>query len=185
MVENEQIILGSGKLYITTVGSDGAIPVDTEIEVAENELGYISGGASLEYKPEELEVSDDSGAFVRRFVTKEEITFKSGILTWNAKTLSILAQGAASSYTDNSGVRKLTLGGRGAREMKQYVIHFVHEIDSNNKMKITLVGTASNGFSLAFAANDATVIDAEFKAISHDENGTQVIITETYTDTVA
>lgn len=86
----------------------------------------------------------------------------------------------AGKYTDENGVRTLKLGGAGAREMKKFVVHFVHEKDDGNTIKITIVGTASNGFSLAFAADSETVIDAEFKSISQDKDGTQVIITETY-----
>lgn len=173
---NEQIILGSGDLYV--VAYNGTLPADTTIETEANKIGYISGGASLEYKPTELEVQDDSATFVKRFTTAEEITFKSGILTWNAEVLNKLSQ--AQEYTDANEVRTLKLGGKGAREMKKFVIHFVHTKGDTNTIKITLVGTASNGFSLSFAKDAETVIDAEFKAISHDSNGTQVIITETY-----
>ena len=42
----EQIILGSGDLYVTDF--TGTIPEDTVIEVEENLIGRIKGGASLE-----------------------------------------------------------------------------------------------------------------------------------------
>lgn len=176
---NEQIILGSGDLYVCAYTAGSAIPSDATIETEANKIGYISGGASLEYKPTELEVKDDSGAFMKRFTISEEVTFKSGVLTWNVETLQKLSQ--VNSYSDREGVRTLKLGGKGAREMTQYVVHFVHNYNaSNNNLKITLVGTASNGFSLSFAKDSETVIDAEFKAVPHDATGTQVIITEEY-----
>ena len=176
---NEQIVLGSGKLYIMALPADGVVPATSTIETEANRLGYIKGGASLEYKPTELQVADDSGTFTKRYVISEETTFKSGVLTWNTQVLNMLSQ--ANSYVDSNGTRTLKLGGVGAREMSKYIIHFVHDKDASNSIKITLVGTASSGFSLAFAADAETVIDAEFKAVSQDASGTQVVITETYT----
>lgn len=174
---NEQIVLGSGDLYVMAY-EGSTIPSDAEIETQANRIGYIKGGASLEYKPTELEIRDDSNTLIKRFTTGEEITFKSGILTWDLSTLNKLSQ--AAGYSDTNNVRTLRLGNKGVKEMKQFVIHFVHTKSDNNTVKVTLVGTASNGFSLSFTKDAETVIDAEFKAISHDSNGTQLIIAESY-----
>ena len=174
----EQIILGSGDLYVTDF--TGTIPEDTVIEVEENLIGRIKGGASLEYKPTEYEVADDAYKVIKRFVISEETTFKSGVLTWNLAVLNKLI--AAGTYSDDeTGKRTLKFGGNGARVMKEFLVHFVHTEQDGNKFTITLVGTASNGFSLAFAPDKETVIDAEFKAKGHDASGTQVIMTESYT----
>ena len=134
----------------------------------------------MEYKPTEYEAKDDSGSLVKRFIIAEEITFKSGILTWNMETLNKLC--AAGTYADDAltHVRTLKLGGKGAREMAEFVIRFVHTAKDGNKFRATLVGTASNGFSLAFAPDKETVVDAEFKAKAHDANGTQLILAEEY-----
>ena len=88
---NEQIVLGSGKLYVMALPADGVVPESNTIEVEDNRVGYIKGGASLEYKPTELQIADDSGTFIRRYVTSEEVTFKSGILTWNVDVLNKLS----------------------------------------------------------------------------------------------
>lgn len=175
---NENVILGSGDLYI--VAFTGTMPTNTTIEVAANNVGHIQGGASLEYKPNEYEVSSDTGEVLKRFVISEETTFKSGLLTWNLETLSKLMASCEFTDDDETGLRTVKIGGKGARVMKEYVIHFVHTEADGNKFRVSLVGTASNGFSLAFAPDKETVIDAEFKAIAHDTNGTQVILTEEY-----
>ena len=180
----DQIVLGSGKLYMMAFPTNGEMPDSNTIETAQNQVGYIQGGASLEYTPTELQIADDSGTFIRRYLTSEEVTFQSGVLTWDLDVLSKIC--AAGSYEDDGeGTRTLKLGGAGAREMEKWIIHFVHQKDSTNTIKITLVGTASNGFSLAFAADAQTVIDAQFKAISQDTDGTQVIVTESYTPDAA
>ena len=174
----EQVILGSGDLYIVAYAG-GTIPADNLIEIADNKIGHIKGGASLEYKPTEKEISSDTGEILKRFVISEEITFKSGILTWDLETLTKVM--ANCEFSDNDeGLRTVKIGGKGARVMSEYIIHFVHTEADGNKFKVTLVGTASNGFTLAFAPDNETVIDAEFKAKAHDANGTQVILTEEY-----
>ena len=90
---------------------------------------------------------------------------------------------AAGTYDDDelTHVRTLKLGGKGAREMAQYVIRFVHTMADSKKFRVTLVGTPSNGFSFAFAPDKETVIDCEFKAVGHDADGTKVILAEEYT----
>lgn len=180
----EQIVLGSGVLYVAPYDATNGIPEDAVLEVEANQIGLIKGGASVEYKPTEYEIYDDAYQVHQRFITSEEVSFKSGVLTWNVETLkNLIAQG---SYTDDAvgKTRTLKLGGKSARLMKEYVVRFVHAYsDGINKLRITLVGTASNGFSLAFAPDKETVIDAEFKAKAHDSNGVQLIIEDGYATT--
>ncbi len=47
--DGEKIVLGSGTLYC--MDFTGTLPKNTAIEVDDNRLGYIQGGASMEYKP--------------------------------------------------------------------------------------------------------------------------------------
>ena len=176
----ENIVLGSGKLYITDYNPSTGIPEDNVLEVAANRLGLIKGGASLEYTPEEYEIRDDLYEVNKRFVISEEATFKSGILTWDMATLkNIIAQGTYTDDTTNH-TRTLKLGGNGAREMKKYVIRFVHDIDSTHKFRMTMVATASEGLTIAFNPDSESVIDASFKAVAHGNDGTQVILEEDY-----
>ena len=176
----ENIVLGSGKLYITDYNPATGIPEDSTLEVAANRLGLIKGGASLEYTPEEYEIRDDLNEVNKRFVISEEATFKSGILTWDMATLkNIIAQGTYTDDTTNH-TRTLKLGGNGAREMKKYVIRFVHDIDGTHKFRMTMVATASEGLTIAFNPDSESVIDASFKAVAHGNDGTQVILEEDY-----
>lgn len=175
-----QIVLGSGTLYIAPYVSASGIPEHEALEVEANQMGFIKGGASVEYKPMEYEIFDDAYNVHNRYVISEEVTFRSGILTWDVEALKKLV--AKGTYVNNSanGTRTLTLGGQGARLMDEYVIRFVHTYTDGNKLRVTLVGTASNGFSLAFAPDKETVIDAEFKAKAHGTVGAQLIIEEGY-----
>ena len=174
-VKDDEIILGSGKLYL--MDYDGKnIPEDTLIETEANSVGRIKGGASLEYKPTEYEVVDDEGEVVKRFITKEEVTFKSGILTWAIENLEKLSP---AKVTDEPTKSEKVLKIGGAKALKNYVLRFVHTKDGGNKLRISMVATAGNGFVITFAGDKETVIDAQFKAISQ-EDGTLVEIRDGY-----
>lgn len=177
---NENIMLGSGKLYITEYNASTGIPEDSAFEVDANRIGLIQGGATLEYTPEEYEIRDDLYEVNKRFVISEEVTFRSGVLTWDLSTLKNIV--AAGTYTDDSTSHKRTLklGGNGAREMKKYAVRFVHTEGNGDIFRVTMVATASAGLEIAFNPDSETVIDAEFKALAHGTDGTQVILEETY-----
>ena len=54
MAASERIVLGSGKLYcVEGTKTDGVytIPADNVLEDDDNLLGYIQGGATIEYTP--------------------------------------------------------------------------------------------------------------------------------------
>lgn len=171
---DEKIVLGSGKLYINEF--TGAIPDDATIEVEANLLGYISGGATLGYKPKYVTVSDDLGLVQKTILTEEEVTLKSGVMTWNGKTLTKLC--ATARVTEANGKRTVKIGGLGKQDGKQYVIRFVHEDAVDGDIKVTIVGNNQAGFSLAFVKDKETVIDAEFNAAPMDNEGTKIIYEE-------
>lgn len=175
----ETITLGSGKLY--SIEYTGTIPTNTEIEKAENILGYIQKGASLDYKPEFYEAEDDLGIVKKQILTKEEVTFKSGILTWNAETLKRLVATGRVTEDAESATRTIKIGGINNNDGKQYIFHFVHEDKKDGNVRITIVGQNTAGFSLAFAKDAETVIDAEIKALPNDDEGTLIIFQEDYT----
>lgn len=170
-VNTDTITLGSGDLYI--LDYEGAIPEATEIEQEENRIGSIKGGAELSYSPETYEVIDDMGKVLKRFVTTEEVTFKSGILTWNLDVLEKLTM--AGELSTSGSKATLKIGGKGNRGIKQVIIHFVHTMENGKKVKVTMMGTSASGFVLSFNPEEETVIDAEFKAMSQAD-GTQVTI---------
>lgn len=173
----EQVVLGSGELYIMEY--TGTIPEDVAIEMIENKIGHIKGGASLEYTAEKQEVVDDLGVVIKSFITKENVLFKSGLLSWNGKTLEKLCETATVDETSN--LRTVKIGGKTKANGKSYLIHFVHKLDNDKKIRVTLRGTSNNGFTLAFNPEQETVIDAEFKALSSDTEGTLVIYKEDLT----
>ena len=97
--KRKDITLGSGKLYVqeytgTTVPETEAICTDDNI------LGYISGGATLSYKPTFYNAKDDLGLVSKTVLTAEEVTLKSGVMTWDGNTLAKLSATARVTETD-------------------------------------------------------------------------------------
>jgi len=174
MAASERIVLGSGKLYC--VEYSGTLPEDTVIEAADNLLGYISGGCSVEYKPTFYSCKDDLGIVQKTVLTDEEAILKSGVMTWNADVLQKLC--TTGRVTTAEKVRTLKIGGLGNQDGKNYVIHFVHE-DAEGTIRLTIVGRNEAGFTLTFAKDKETVIDAEFKAQPKiDTEGTLIVYKE-------
>jgi hypothetical protein len=170
----EKIVLGSGKLYTSVFA--GTIPTDAALEVEDNLLGLIQGGATLEYKPTFYEAVDDLGLVTKTTLTEEVVTLKSGIMTWCGKTLQKLC--ATARVSEAAGKRTVKIGGLGNQDGKKYLLRFVHEDAVDGDIRVTIVGNNQAGFSLAFAKGKETVIDAEFTAMPMDDEGTKIIYEE-------
>lgn len=175
MANTERIVLGSGKLYVTAY--TGTIPESTTLEVDANLLGLIQGGATLTYTPTFYEAKDDLGLVSKKYLTEEEVILSSGIMTWNGSTLAKLTSTATVDETA-AGKRTVKIGGIANYSGQQYVIRFVHTDDVDGDIRITIVGSNEAGFEMAFAKDQETVINAEFKAQPADSNGTLIIYEE-------
>lgn len=176
-----KIVLGSGKLYVSEATASGGVytvPADSTIEKDSNLLGYIQGGASLEYTPEFYTVQDDLQCVHKKFLTKESVVFKSGILTWNGEVLSKLCSTA--QVTTAVGKRTVKIGGLANYDDKMYVLRFVHtdEGETDSDIRLTLVGSNSAGFELQFNPDTETVVNAEFECVGNVGSSGVLIIYE-------
>ncbi|MEF2699886.1 MAG: hypothetical protein U0N08_01800 [Oscillospiraceae bacterium] len=171
----ERIVIGSGDLYIKEFDGD-TIPDTSDIAVAANRLGWILGGATLEYTPTKYTVKDDMGHIAKTILTNEEVKLKSGVLSWDGGTLAKLCSTAR--VTEAVGKRTVKIGGIKNDNRNRYVLCFVHEDAVDGDISIRIVGQNQSGFSLAFVADKETTVDAEFIAHPMDEDGTLVIYEE-------
>ena len=127
----------------------------------------------------ELSVAkDDMGKVSKVILTEEEATFKSGIMTWCGETLKKLCQTARVTEDAQKKIRTVKIGGVGNADGKRYVIHFVHKDNVDGDIRVTIVGNNQAGFTIAFAKDSETVIDAEFKAQPMDKEGTLITYQE-------
>lgn len=184
---SEKIVLGSGKLYVTVAQKTGStydIPSNSALETEDNLIGYIQGGATVEYTPEFYEAKDDLGYVYKKYLTNEEAILRSGVMTWNGATLAKLSATARVDETI-AGKRTVKIGGIGNFDNAAYVIRFVYEDKVDGDVRVTIVGANESGFEMAFAKDAETVINAEFKAIPNDAEGTLIIYEEDAADIVA
>lgn len=157
------IILGSGKLYLGQI-SNVETATEAEIDAALVEVGSISGGASLEYSPDVYEVESANYGTLARWLTREEITFKSGILTWNIENLSKLNP-AFFSYDIANNTKRVGIGGNS--NLPVNYLRFVHEKPTGKTLTVNIFKAQNlSGFSITFDKGKETVLDAEFKALS-------------------
>lgn len=172
--DKSTITLGSGRIYLTAF-SDTMPTVDT-LCVEDNLLGYIKGGAALEYTEETYEEKDDLGIVSKIITTSEEAILRCGLLTWNGDTLKKLIDRCSS--TESAGKRTTKIGGAGNAQGGYYAICFHHEDKVDGDLWILIKGRNTAGASLTFGTEAGTVIEPEFKALPHDDNGTLIELVE-------
>lgn len=172
--DNKTITLGSGKIYLMTFSD--TMPDKETICADENLLGYIKGGAALEYTQETYEEKDDLGYVSKIITTSEEALLKCGLLTWNGLTLKKLIDRCQTS--EASGLRTTKIGGAGNAQGGFYAICFHHEDKQDGDLWVVIKGRNQAGATLTFSAEEGTVVEPEFKALPHDEAGTLVELIE-------
>lgn len=169
--DGKKITLGSGLLYLQAFAD--AMPTVDELCVPANLLGYIKGGAVLEYTQETYEEKDDLGYVSKIITTSEEALLKCGLITWNGETLQKLIDRCGVS-TDTAGKRVTKIGGAGNAQGKYYAICFAHEDKADGNVWILIKGQNTAGVTLTFATEEGTLLEPEFKAMPHDDNGTLI-----------
>lgn len=177
----EVITLGSGNLMVKEYPTGGPMPAYTAFKEDTDLLGRIQGGATLSYKPTFYDAKDDTGIAVKTIITDEDATLKSGVITWNGKTLAKLSSTA--KVSEASGIRTVKIGGIGNHDGKSYALCFHHVDPVDGDVWIVIRGVNQSGFELAFAKDKETVIDAEFKCLSQDADGTLIQYVEQMTQT--
>ena len=182
VASTEEYTLGSGDLFIKEYTAGTSVTAEDVISTGER-LGEIKGGASLEYTTETKEDSSDLGRTKIVIISKEDVVLKSGVMTWNGKTLEKLCQTARVTKDDSAKKRTIKIGGLANAANKSYAVAFQYKGDGKKGLTVLIVGKNTAGFTVSFSSDNATAIDAEFKAQALDNDGTLVVIEETIPDT--
>lgn len=175
--DQKTAVLGSGHNYILPY--TGTIPTPAQIVaqcVPEKRFGTTYSGATLTYTVETHEESDDMGFVVANILTKEEVKLKLGAFSWNLDMLTKLASTAR--VVDDGALRVARLGGLDNDSGANHLVVFEHVDKKQGNMYIVIVGSNSNGLSMAFAKDNVTKLEPEFKAVPQDDDGTLVMIIE-------
>lgn len=179
----ERIILGSGYIHLAVFRKGQQIPDPEKFCTDANRYSYIKNGATLEYTNEVQEVKDDMGKVSKTVITSEDVTLKAGLMTLIGDTIEKLCDTARVSISEDGKYRRTKIGGVGNRKGAKYVICFHHVDPEDGDIWVQIVGQNQAGFTLSFAPSDATVVDAEFKAMPNlDDEGTLVNYVEEILD---
>lgn len=162
---DDEIILGAADVFMYEFSGED-LPEDSAIETDEHLVGHTSGGASVEYKPTKYDVEDSYGKVVRSFVTKEEITAKTGLLTWRLERLSLLS---TAKFSVDTTKKKRTLEFTGSMTLPNVLIRFRHKKENGKMLRFTMIGNGGNGFTIGFETKEASV-DAEIMAVEYIKN---------------
>ena len=168
------IPLGSGYLFHTEF--TGTVPADSVIESEANRLGYIEGGAELEYGVESTQFKDDFGIVIRNKITAETATLSCSLIAWDRKDLEVFAPTAR--ITEATGKRTIKIGGLENDKGKVHLFRFVHKDSEMGDLRITVVGTQSEGFTLSYKKDEAGAIALKVAAQASDNEGTLILMSE-------
>lgn len=175
--DRETITVGSAVPYLIPYAD--TVPSVEEICVEENRLGYIKSGASIEYTEETYEEKDDLGYVKKIITTDENVLVKLGLITWNGKTLQSMIDRCKVTEEGNRRITKI--GGAGNAQGKYYVLCLHHVDKKDGDLWVLIVGRNTAGATLALAKDEGTLVEPEFSAIPHDEDGTLVQLIEEIT----
>lgn len=168
--DKKKITLGSGKLY--SMEFTGELPEVETICTEANHLGWIKGGATLEYTMEKYEEKDDLGRVTKVITVSEEALLKLGLITWNGETLTKLTSRGKVTTEGNRRITKI--GGSGNSNDTNYVWCFHYEDKTDGDAWVLIVGQNNAGFTITFAADAGSVLEPEIKAIPQDDDGTLI-----------
>lgn len=171
LVKADPVILGSGELYLGTVKAD--MTTEEKIDAALENIGAIESGATLKYTPTFKEIETANRGVIAKFITKEEVVFNCGVMTW---LLDNLARLAPATVTKEDDKKVLKIGGKGSIPVNY--LRFEHIKPDGKKLTVNIAKAVNNGgFEFTFDKENSTVINYEFSALAQ-EDGTLVEIIE-------
>ena len=161
MENKDEILLGACDVYMYEfTGTE--LPEHSAIETPENNVGHCSGGFTVNYKPTKYDVKNQFGQIVKSAVTEEEVSAKTGILSWNLKNLALFSTAVLSEDKEQKK-RTLVFTGEG-KALRTVLLRAVHTKENGKKIRFTMIGQGGSGFAIAWENKEVTV-DAELTAV--------------------
>lgn len=173
--END-ILLGDGELYlgILPAGTNPETAVSTVIDAALKNVGVCESGATLSIDKKMFDLKSNRGLALR-IPTETNVSFKSGVLSWNINDLNSLL-GATVTTT---GTNKKTVVGASDRIPVVY-LRFIHKKPDGGELIINLYRAQAEGkLGFKFDSAKPTTINYEFVALASTV-GNYVEINETF-----
>lgn len=168
----KSIPIGSGYFHLIEYTGTLSALADLVGQLKEStRFGTTTGGATLTYAGTTHEEKDDLGTVGRIVTIEEEVKLKGGIFSWEPGMIDKLISTARVDETDQT-YNILRIGGLNNDNGKKYVIVFEHIDRQLGNLYIIIVGSNTNGLSIAFAKDNTTKLEPEFTATPQDDDGT-------------
>lgn len=166
-------VIGAGQLYLYPINNQlEYFPTDAEIETSQYNAGVCSGGFKITDKPKVEKIIDANGNIVQMYVTEENITIKTGIVSWNTQNVAKLTRATYSTNCTTNGAiageEVATLTGKGA--LPTFLLRLTNDnMTSGQTLRFTAIVQPSAGTDFQFGGKETTV-NAEVTAIYYLEN---------------
>ncbi|MCQ2330398.1 MAG: hypothetical protein MJZ55_00240 [Paludibacteraceae bacterium] len=173
MAVERSLQLGSGRIYVKKVTDETKIPSLKALCIEANQIGFIKGGATIEYTIDTKEIYDDLRMVNEKFITGEHAKLTSGLLTWNKSVIEALIN---NETTDFDG--SILVGANGLSKMDKMIVIFEAIPNTGNVVRrFGMIGVSDSGLKMQYNPEDATVVDISFAAVA-DEDGHYIRIEE-------
>jgi hypothetical protein len=166
-------VIGAGDLYLYPINNIlEYFPTDAEIEIPKYSAGVCSGGFKITDKPKVEKIVDANGNIVQMYVTEENITISTGIVSWNTENVAKLTRATYSTNCTANGAiageEVATLTGQGALPI--FLLRLKNSnMTSGQTLRFTAIVQPSAGTDFQFGGKETTV-KAEVTAIYYLEN---------------
>ena len=176
LVKSDPIILGSGELYLGTIENIEEAEEETIAAALEN-IGAIESGASVKYTPTTKVIESANRGIIAKFISKEEVTFNCGIMTWKLENLERLCPATVTKDVSKN-TKTLKIGKQGSLPVNY--LRFVHTKADGKTLTVNIYkAVAEGGFELNFDAENPMSINHEFTALAKTD-GTLIEIVEEF-----
>lgn len=161
MSKKNDILIGACEVYMYEF-TGAELPEHSVIETDSHNVGHCTGGFTVDYKPTKYDIENQFGVIFKSYVTKEEISAKTGIMSWDLEKLSLLST-AEFKIDKVKKMKQILFTGKG-KALKTVLVRAVHEKENGKKLRFTMIGQGGSGFALAFENKEVT-INSELSAI--------------------
>lgn len=166
---DERYAIGACDIY--TADFNGAtIPANEDLEIEANRLGTVKDGASAVYSATVYKSSNDLGTRKISIITEENVDVSFNLFTWNDECFYKLC--STSSVEETATEIIVSIGGLGNQRNQNYIVRLVQRDSLQGDMRITIVGSNAEGFTLTVAKDKEALIPCKFSATALDSNGT-------------
>jgi hypothetical protein len=179
MAEKQEILFGSGDIFIVSDTLDLQTATEAEIDAALVKVGESNGEATLNIAYEFVDVRGGKlNQLLKSFMSSESVNFNAGLITFDLKMIS---EFLAATFSEDTTAGKRILGIGGVKNVPIKRLRFVHYKEDGKRLIMDMHKAQNRtGLEWVFNSEEATPFSFEFTLFADPTktNGNIVTITE-------